>query len=177
MRNKLNIYAGNIDKNTTISLIFAAFCRSFSQSQINFSNKCDQNSNSVNVLLGCESELNNANFNYLIKGQRNKIILNGKLGKNIKNILDIRENQIDILDKDLLEKYLKDADVVHHLAGVTLVPRTESEATDEQNAKIKLVAEQGTQNVLDAVSDKCKIIFPSTHVVYEGINSVKKDIE
>ncbi|MAV63867.1 MAG: hypothetical protein CMG00_01595 [Candidatus Marinimicrobia bacterium] len=101
MRNKLNIYAGNIDKNTTISLIFAAFCRSFSQSQINFSNKCDQNSNSINVLLGCESELNNANFNYLIKGQRNKIILNGKLGKNIKNILDIRENQIDVLDKDL----------------------------------------------------------------------------
>ena len=83
----------------------------------------------------------------------------------------------DILDKDLLKKYLKDADVVHHLAGVTIVPRTKSEATEEQNAKIKLVGEQGTQNVLDAVTDKCKIIFPSTHVVYEGINSVKKNIQ
>ena len=81
----------------------------------------------------------------------------------------------DILDKDLLKKYLKDADVVHHLAGVTLVPRTKNEATEEQNSKIKLVGEQGTQNVLDAVTDKCKIIFPSTHVVYEGINSVKKN--
>ena len=83
----------------------------------------------------------------------------------------------DILDKDLLNKHLKDADVVHHLAGVTLVPRTKTEATEEQNSKIKLVGEQGTQNVLDAITDKCKIIFPSTHVVYEGINSVKKNIE
>ena len=83
----------------------------------------------------------------------------------------------DILDKDLLNNHLKDADVVHHLAGVTLVPRTKTEATEEQNSKIKLVGEQGTQNILDAVTDKCKIIFPSTHVVYEGINSVKKNIE
>ena len=30
----------------------------------------------------------------------------------------------DILDKDLMKKYLKDADIVHHLAGVTDVPRT-----------------------------------------------------
>ena len=42
--------------------------------------------------------------------------------------------------------------------------------------KIKLVAEQGTQNILDAIPDSCKIIMPSTHVVYEGINEVKKDI-
>ena len=34
--------------------------------------------------------------------------------------------------------------------------------------KIKEVGEKGTQNILDVISDKCKIIFPSTHVVYEG---------
>lgn len=101
MRNKLNIYAENIDEKTVPSLIFAAFCRSFGKSQINFSNKCDQNDHSINVLLGCDSQLSNANFNYLIKGYRNKIILNGKLGKNIKIILDICENKIDVLDKDL----------------------------------------------------------------------------
>ena len=43
--------------------------------------------------------------------------------------------------------------------------------------KIKEVGEKGTQNILDAISDKCKIIFPSTHVVYEGINEVKKEIK
>ena len=32
--------------------------------------------------------------------------------------------QGDILDKNLVKKLFKDADVVHHLAGVTDVPRT-----------------------------------------------------
>ena len=82
----------------------------------------------------------------------------------------------DILDKGLVNKYFKDADVVHHLAGITDVPRVKSESTDEHDAKIKLVAEQGTQNIIDAISNKCKIIFPSTHVVYEGIDKVKNDI-
>ena len=85
--------------------------------------------------------------------------------------------QGDILDKNLLKKYCKDADVVHHLAGVTDVPRTKSEASKIQDEKIKEVGEVGTQNILDAINDKCKIIFPSTHVVYEGINEVKTDIK
>jgi len=82
----------------------------------------------------------------------------------------------DILDKELINKYCKDADVVHHLAGVTDVPRTKSESIDSIDAKIKLVAEEGTQNILDAISSKCKIIFPSTHVVFEGIEKIKNDI-
>ena len=82
----------------------------------------------------------------------------------------------DILDKDLVNKYCKDTDIVHHLAGITDVPRVKSVSNDKANAKIKLVAEEGTQNILDAINDKCKIIFPSTHVVYEGIEKIKKDI-
>jgi nucleoside-diphosphate-sugar epimerase/dTDP-4-dehydrorhamnose 3,5-epimerase-like enzyme len=85
--------------------------------------------------------------------------------------------QGDILDKDLIKKYFNDADIVHHLAGVTEVPRIKSEASIEQDEKIKKVGEQGTQNILDVISDSCKIIFPSTHVVYEGINKVKTDIK
>ena len=82
----------------------------------------------------------------------------------------------DILDKDLIKKYCKNADVVHHLAGITDVPRTKSESSEEKDKKIKLVAEEGTQNIINSVNDKCKIIFPSTHVVYEGIDKIKKDI-
>tara|TARA_B100000941_G_scaffold290597_1_gene273743 strand:- start:490 stop:2892 length:2403 start_codon:yes stop_codon:yes gene_type:complete len=84
--------------------------------------------------------------------------------------------QGDILDEDIIQKYFKDADVVHHLAGVTAVPRTKSESSEVIDKKIKEVGEIGTQNILDVISDNCKIIFPSTHVVYEGINEVKKDI-
>ena len=82
----------------------------------------------------------------------------------------------DILDKDMIYKNFRDADIVHHLAGVTDVPRTKNEASDERDKKIKLIGEKGTQNILEAINEKCKIIFPSTHVIYEGINEVKKDI-
>ncbi len=82
----------------------------------------------------------------------------------------------DILDKEIINKYCHDADIVHHLAGITDVPRVKSEANDKKEQKIKKVAEEGTQNILDAINDNCKIIMPSTHVVYEGINEVRKDI-
>ena len=82
----------------------------------------------------------------------------------------------DILDKNLINKHCKDADVVHHLAGITDVPRVKSESNTEKDLQIKLIGEEGTQNILDAISDNCKIIFPSTHVVYEGIEKIKNDI-
>jgi len=84
--------------------------------------------------------------------------------------------QGDILDKKLIEKHFKDADIIHHLAGITAVPRTKNESSESQDNKIKEVGEKGTQNILDVISEKCKIIFPSTHVVYEGIKEVKTDI-
>jgi len=82
----------------------------------------------------------------------------------------------DILDKNLINKHCKDADVVHHLAGITDVPRIKSETSEDKDNKIKLVAEEGTQNILEAISEQCKIILPSTHVVYEGIGNVKSNI-
>ena len=85
--------------------------------------------------------------------------------------------QGDILNLDLIKTHFKDADVVHHLAGITNVPRTKSESSEDQDKIIKEVGEKGTQNILNVISDKCKIVFPSTHVVYEGIDEVKKDIK
>ena len=85
--------------------------------------------------------------------------------------------QGDILDKDLINNYCKDADIVHHLAGITDVPRVKSESTLEKEELIRKVAEEGTQNILDAISDECKIIMPSSHVVYEGLESVKNNIK
>tara|TARA_B100000886_G_scaffold312673_1_gene248793 strand:- start:476 stop:3028 length:2553 start_codon:yes stop_codon:yes gene_type:complete len=84
--------------------------------------------------------------------------------------------QGDILDKDMVNKNFKDADVVHHLAGITDVPRTQSESVKSHDEKIMRVAKEGTQNILDALNQNCKIIFPSTHVVFEGIDKVKTEI-
>jgi len=82
----------------------------------------------------------------------------------------------DILDKDLVNKYCRDADIVHHLAGITDVPRVKSDSREDHDNKIKLVAEEGTKNIIDSVGNKCKIIFPSTHVVFEGMEKIKNNI-
>ena len=82
----------------------------------------------------------------------------------------------DILDKDIIKKYCHDADVVHHLAGITSVPRVKSEANSQHEKLIEEVGVVGTQNILDVIGDKCKIILPSSHVVYESLNEVKKNI-
>ncbi len=84
--------------------------------------------------------------------------------------------QGDILNKELIKHYCADADIIHHLAGITKVPRVKSESNDQEDKEIKQVAEQGTQNILDVISDNCKIVLPSTHVVFEGMNNIKKDI-
>jgi len=84
--------------------------------------------------------------------------------------------QGDILDKELINKHCHDADIVHHLAGITDVPRVKSESSLNHDDKIIRVAEEGTQNILDSISNQCKIIMPSSHVVYEGIEKVKNDI-
>ncbi len=85
--------------------------------------------------------------------------------------------QGDILNKEFVTKYCQNADIVHHLAGITQVPRVRSESNDKTDDKIKIIAEEGTQNIIQAIPEKCKIIMPSTHVVYEGISKVKKNIE
>jgi len=85
--------------------------------------------------------------------------------------------QGDILDKELIKKYCKDADIIHHLAGITDVPRVKSESSEKKNQLISKVAEEGTQNILDVIGNNCKIIMPSSHVVYEGTESVKMNIK
>ena len=84
--------------------------------------------------------------------------------------------QGQILDDNFLKKHLIDADIVHHLAGVTDVAYVKTEANSELDEKIRSVAVEGTNNILNNISAKCKIIFPSTHVVFEGCEKTKKNI-
>ncbi len=85
--------------------------------------------------------------------------------------------QGDILDKEIIQKYCSDADIIHHLAGITDVPRVKSELRKDHDIKIIEIGQKGTQNIIDAMSDNCKLIMPSSHVVYEGIEKVKKNIK
>ena len=85
--------------------------------------------------------------------------------------------QADILNFDEIVKHIKDADVVHHLAGITDVAYVKKDSDDLRDERIKTVAIDGTKNVLNSMNDKAKIIFPSTHVVFEGLEVPKKDID
>jgi len=83
----------------------------------------------------------------------------------------------DIRNKETVGKYLNDADVVHHLAGITDVARVKEEQNLEKDKEMNDVAEKGTSVVLSETSDKCKIIFPSTHVVFEGKEDLIENID
>lgn len=106
--------------------------------------------------------------------RKDKIVVldNRFVSERVKQLRDwgIEFYQGDILDTEFLNRHLKDADIVHHLAGITDVAYTKTESTPEKDAQIKQAAVVGTNNVLKAISNTCKIVFPSTHVVYEGYN-------
>ena len=90
---------------------------------------------------------------------------------------NIRFFQGQILDKSFLEIHLKKADIVHHLAGITDVAYIKNESNRELDDKIKKIAIEGTNNILETVSSECKIIFPSTHVIFEGLKKKKENID
>jgi nucleoside-diphosphate-sugar epimerase len=84
--------------------------------------------------------------------------------------------QGSILDKKFISEFLKDADVVHHLAGITDVAYLKDNVDPIKDKAISEVAIVGTQNILDSIKKDCRLIFPSTHVVFEGLKEVKKNI-
>ena len=85
--------------------------------------------------------------------------------------------QIQILDKSSLEPHLENADIVHHLAGITDVAYVKKDSSKELDNKIEKVAIEGTNNILQSMPNHCKIIFPSTHVVFEGFKETKRNID
>ena len=85
--------------------------------------------------------------------------------------------QADILNIDAIENYVKDADIVHHLAGITDVAYVKKDSDKEKDALTRKVAIEGTANVLASMNSKATIIFPSTHVVFEGLKEQKENLD
>lgn len=111
---------------------------------------------------------------------KNIVVVDNKfLASQVKQITDwgMTYVQASILDEPVISKLVTDADIVYHFAGVTDVPHTKSESNDEKNKQIEDTAIRGTNIILNSVSDKCKLIFPSTHVVFEGLTETKFDVD
>ena len=85
--------------------------------------------------------------------------------------------QADILNLDQIKTYIRDAEVVHHLAGITDVAYVKKNSNPDQDEKIKKVAIDGTENILNSMNDNATIVFPSTHVVFEGLKKPKKNVD
>ena len=83
----------------------------------------------------------------------------------------------DIRDLEIVKSFLNEADVIHHLAGITDVARTKEETNPEKDKEMNDVADKGTSIILSESSENCKIIFPSTHVVFEGKEGKEENIE
>ena len=84
--------------------------------------------------------------------------------------------QGDILDKNFLKKILSDADIIIHLAGITDVAYVQKESNAFKDDEIAKVAIEGTNNILKLMSKSAKIIFPSTHVIFDGLKKTSTNL-
>ena len=85
--------------------------------------------------------------------------------------------QGNILNNNFLSKFIPSADVVHHLAGITNVAHIKSDKDPLRDNLIVTTAIDGTNNILKLMNPNAKIIFPSTHVVFEGLKKTEKLIK
>lgn len=85
--------------------------------------------------------------------------------------------QASLFDDEIISKEIGDADVIIHLAGVTDVAYTKTESNSEKDLEITRVGVEGTRRIIKYSKKEAKIIFPSTHVVYEGFDSTMINID
>ena len=67
----------------------------------------------------------------------------------------------DIRNSQDVKKYLNEADVVHHLAGITDVARTKEESNLDLDKELNDVAEKGTEVILSETPKNLKYFFDS----------------
>jgi len=92
------------------------------------------------------------------------------------NNWNIQYYQGEILDENFIKKHVSDADCIHHLAGITDVAYVYKEIDINRDLNIEKIAVIGTNNIIKNIKKTCKLIFPSTHVVFEGLKKIKKNI-
>ncbi len=116
--------------------------------------------------------------------QKEVIVIDNRfLPERVKKLKEwgIKFVEMSILEKSKLKEILIDSDIVYHLAGITDVAYTKMEETLAQAKMIRTYGTIGSRNVIDSCSNKTKIIFPSTHVVFEGVQkatfNINEDVE
>lgn len=83
----------------------------------------------------------------------------------------LKEHNIKYYERELFDAadLIKDADIVYHLASITDVAYTNTESDPEKDALIKRIGIEGSRYIIENMRQDAKIIFPSSHVVFEGL--------
>lgn len=91
----------------------------------------------------------------------------------------LREMGVRYYNKDLfnIKDLLGEADIVIHTAGITAVPTVKSQCTPQGDAEITRVGVDGTREIIKHSKDEARIIFLSTHVIYESFTEQVFDID
>ena len=63
------------------------------------------------------------------------------------------------------------------MAGITDVAYVKKETNKEKDTLTAKVAIEGTANVLKSMNQNATIVFPSTHVVFEGLKEQKENLD
>ena len=107
----------------------------------------------------------------ILKNNKNIIVIDKKYDK--KKIYKLKKKKIkfiqgNILDAKFVKKVIHDAKVIYHLAAITKVATTKSQARSYYENIISNNAINGMKNIIKYSNIESKIIFPSSHLIFEG---------
>ena len=89
----------------------------------------------------------------------------------------IKFRQIDVLDSNNLNKEIHNADIIYHLAGISDVATVKEDVNSNHEKLVYEVGVEGTRNIINLSPKETKIVFPSTHVIFEGLKKVHHNID
>jgi nucleoside-diphosphate-sugar epimerase len=109
-----------------------------------------------------------------------KIIVIDKI-ENKKKFFFLKNNNIqfikvDIRNNKVMKKIIPLGDVLIHLAAITKVPIISKENNRKIIDDIKTTSIIGTRNIINNAKKDSKIIFISSHIVFEGLNRIRKNL-
>ena len=112
----------------------------------------------------------------LIKNKRDILVVDKKKNKKIISRfkkLNIEYIQGDLTNKQLSKKIYKNVNLIYHLAGIVKVPNTDVNLNKKKEKKIYTEAIDIIENLINFSEKKVRVIFPSTHLVFENCKKNK----
>ena len=112
----------------------------------------------------------------LIKNKKNIVVVDKKKDKRTISRfkeLNIKYIQGDLTNKLFSKRIYKNAKLIYHLAGTVKVPNTDINLDKKKENKIYNEAIVLIKNLIKFSEKKTRVIFPSTHLVFENCKKNK----